>query len=710
MTAYTITGKPQDDTRGIAKQIRDEFDLIEAAVNSKLDGLNGTEAQGATVNDYVVTVSPAITAYSDRSIIAFKATHTNTGAATLKIGSLAAKYLKSVAGAALVAGDIVSDQWYAAIYSGAEFRLLAVTKNYIDQLAMLAALPNQAGNAGEFVRTDGTSANWYPLLSGVGSVLTTNTTLTAASETIQRTAPTGYGMSLTMPDATTVYKEACKFVIDNTQSGFPVCLRNNSGTFLGVVPAGKVAFSICTDNTTTAGTWRFMGVDRAGCTAELQTAYLDTIYYSIDIGSNREFILGSDGATSYSYCVVYNRLTNTFSNVVQVRAAAVGNAQHAILAAADKVLVVSCTSGSTALEGVIVDTSGANPTVGTAATAVLSANLSGFAERGSAIVATSAGWVISYRVATPACELRAITVSGSTVTIGNAATLTGTQGTSTSTGGLIVAATGGVVAASTATTHLYTNHYTQTGATLAAGTGTDTNNGTMTLNRFGAWESYFAILYNDGGTTVKGGVVSLSGTTTSISAATLFPAGALADAEFVGSTKLVVCNDQNASNVNVLTNTTGTASAGTAITQSTDTSRSVCYVDSNNAVIESGTTGGRRFDVIDCSGSSPVAGRIIAKSQVGAESIGVSNNAAFSKLYGNTNISSTKYKRRTHVAHSGADAAPVLSAGIIENNNFYRIHDANMHHVVNTAATGSAETNRWLTDAATVIAKLECVA
>ncbi len=704
-------------TSGDAKsQGDDHLRLLKTALKNCFSGfsghilITGTEAQGSTVNDYVVTADPAITEYTDSSIVFFKAAHTNTGAATLKVSALAAKDIKTIAGAALTAGDLVTNAWYAAVYNGTNFRLVSVTQNYIDQLSLTTALPNQSGNEGEFIRTDGTNANWYPLLSGVGSVLTSNATLTAVSETTQRTAPTGYGMSLTMPDATTVYKEACKYIIDNTQGGFPVILRNNSGTLLGFVPAGKVAISICTDNSTADGVWRFIGADRAGCSAELQTVYLDNIYYSVDIGSGREFILGADSATNYSYCVVYNRLTNTFSNVVQVRAAAVGSAQHAILAAADKVLVVSCTSGSTALEGVIVDTSGANPVPGTAATATLSANLSGFAERGSAIVATSAGWVISYRVATPACELRAITVSGSTVTIGNAATLTGTQGTSTSTGGLIVAATGGVVAASTATTHLYTNHYTQTGATLAVGTGTDTNSGTMTLNRFGAWGNYFAILYNDGGSTVKGGVVSLSGTTTSISAATLFSAGTLDDAEFVGSTKLVVLNNQNANNVNILTNATGTASAGTAITQSTDTTRTIMYVDGNNAIVESGAATGRRFDVIDCSGASPVAGRIIAKSQVGTESIGASNNAAFSKLYGNANISSTKYKRRIYVAHSVADGAGVLSAGIVENGGFYRLHDANMHHVVSSSATGSAESNRWLTDTASVIAKVEGVA
>ena len=82
------------------------------------------------------------------------------------------------------------------------------------------------------------------------------------------------------------------------------------------------------------------------------------------------------------------------------------------------------------------------------------------------------------------------------------------------------------------------------GSSLTAGTGTDTNSGTMTLNKLAALGTRWYVGYNDGGSTVKGGVVSLNaggnGTTT-ISTATLFSAGAIQDdAIIVGSNKVLL--------------------------------------------------------------------------------------------------------------------------------------------------------------------------
>ena len=85
----------------------------------------GTEAAGATVNDYVVTISPAPAAYSTSALILFKATHTNTGAATLAINLLPAKSIKGVDGAALSAGDIESGSILLVFYDGTNCFLLS---------------------------------------------------------------------------------------------------------------------------------------------------------------------------------------------------------------------------------------------------------------------------------------------------------------------------------------------------------------------------------------------------------------------------------------------------------------------------------------------------------------------------------------------------------------------------------------------------------
>ena len=139
--------------------------------------LAATEAQGATVNDYVLTVAPAPTAYATNTVVVFRANHANTGAATIKVGALAAKALLNPEGTALRANAITATTWALAIYDGTNFRMIGggnsqAIYDYANQLAFQAALPEQAGNGGRFLRTDGAAAAWEDALPVVapGSV------------------------------------------------------------------------------------------------------------------------------------------------------------------------------------------------------------------------------------------------------------------------------------------------------------------------------------------------------------------------------------------------------------------------------------------------------------------------------------------------------------------------------------------------------------
>jgi hypothetical protein len=87
--------------------------------------VTGSEAQGATTNDYVVTISQSPASYTASMLVLFKAAHANTGAATLKINSLAAKPLLAVDATALKSGDIESGGIVAAYYDGASFYLVS---------------------------------------------------------------------------------------------------------------------------------------------------------------------------------------------------------------------------------------------------------------------------------------------------------------------------------------------------------------------------------------------------------------------------------------------------------------------------------------------------------------------------------------------------------------------------------------------------------
>lgn len=109
----------------------DHLRLIKSVLKNTFAGFpglvvaTGTEAQGATVNDYTVTLSPSPAAYTSFFFIGFKATHNNNGAATLQVGSLGTKALVAVDGQALVNGDIKNGMTVVAWYDGAQFYLIS---------------------------------------------------------------------------------------------------------------------------------------------------------------------------------------------------------------------------------------------------------------------------------------------------------------------------------------------------------------------------------------------------------------------------------------------------------------------------------------------------------------------------------------------------------------------------------------------------------
>lgn len=108
----------------------DHLRLIKTVLKNTFAGFpglivaTGVEAQGATVNDYTVTLSPAPAAYTTNFFVAFKPTHANNGAATLQVGSLGTKTLVAVDGQALIGGDITVGEMVVAWYDGTQFYLI----------------------------------------------------------------------------------------------------------------------------------------------------------------------------------------------------------------------------------------------------------------------------------------------------------------------------------------------------------------------------------------------------------------------------------------------------------------------------------------------------------------------------------------------------------------------------------------------------------
>jgi len=109
----------------------DHIRVIKSVIKNSFAGfpgmvvVTGTEAQGATVNDYTVTITPAPSAYTASTLIVFKAAHANTGAVTLQINALGTKTLLAVDNTALKSGDIESGGVVFAYYDGTSFYLVS---------------------------------------------------------------------------------------------------------------------------------------------------------------------------------------------------------------------------------------------------------------------------------------------------------------------------------------------------------------------------------------------------------------------------------------------------------------------------------------------------------------------------------------------------------------------------------------------------------
>jgi hypothetical protein len=187
-----------------------------------------TGTDGGAADVYTLTPANALPAYGNRMLIAFSPTVNGTGPATINISGLGAKAIKSVTGAAMTLGDLIVGQLYLAMYNGTEFRLTSMTKNYIDQLAFAAAgFPNQAGNAGKALVTDGTNPAWISMDLRGGPVFSKGNSGTTAQVV---TYTDGEGQTLTSTGTFSL-----------SATGFPA--SRISGVILRLINGGANGFS-----------------------------------------------------------------------------------------------------------------------------------------------------------------------------------------------------------------------------------------------------------------------------------------------------------------------------------------------------------------------------------------------------------------------------------------------------------------------------------
>lgn len=556
------------------------------------------------------------------------------------------------------------------------------------------------------------TTNWtLALKAGITNVTTaTGMTTLTNSPTLLSITPAAYGVAVTLPDATTCPLGGPLHKIDN-RGAYPVRLLNSAGTLIGFVFAGVTSDVSLVNNATAAGVWDVSNVELVGASAQLLTTNLQAISACVALDANREYLQGNQGSTAI-WGVVYDKSTNTFGAVTLIRTAVVQGNSTAILSAANQILSISCTGAGTAFQAVTLTISGTTITVNTAATATLSANISGFAD-GCGLIAVGSSFVTSYTVATPAAQIRALSISGTTVTIGAASVLDGTAG------GLIAAAANHVIAVSTATSNLYTKPYLVTTSTLTAGTGSATGTGaTTTLQKLAALGTrWFVANLDQSGASILGGVISLNATgngTTTISTVTLLSSASnLRDAIVVGSNKVLLLGNQTSSNANLLTDTAGTASAGTAITLSDGNANRACLYVSGTTVYVADRTSANDFSIfaVGCSGASPVVSATFP--QVG--------NLAIASEYICDGVSNAVLRRSPRKLH-GTEFAQAISTGSINSTQLAMprvnkgipslVFGASLSYEVLHSSTnifnGVNASQVWRANSSTII-KLECV-
>jgi hypothetical protein len=387
-----------------------------------LGAVTVTGTDGGAVNAYTVTpaTSLPLPAYGLRMTAVFSPTVANTGASTINISGLGAKPLRSVSGAELAPLDLLVGVVYAATYNGTEFRLLSVTKNYIDQLAFNPVLPAQAGNKNKFLRTNGTGSYWdFPGIATVNATVTDNVTLTTTFLLVPLQMAT-LGKSVTLPDATTLTVGGPQYIIDNSKGAYSAGIRDSAGTLLMAVAPAGVALVSLRDASTAAGVWVINGTNlEPGLVTmdqTLSTTYGTTLFpafVAMDTNTSVHFVALTNG---YAALVVDNA-GKVISTPVAIDATPGEAPKTAFKIDATRLIVF------TATKAVVLTLTGTTP-----ALSITVGTLTAFTNYDDGIGSPKLAQLSSALfVTTNGLASQALSVSGTTITVGTAATVAGDQ-------------------------------------------------------------------------------------------------------------------------------------------------------------------------------------------------------------------------------------------------------------------------------------------
>jgi hypothetical protein len=165
-------------------------------------------------NAYVLTLTPAVTAYVAGQCFIFNANFTNTSAATINVNGLGAKAIKKLNDQDLVSGDIESGQTVQIVYDGTNFQMVSQLAQAVptDKLTVSSGVANTTttdqyalaynGNT-RLDLADGNQAalNQEWLLAGIAS---------GASTSGNAQAYFPFGPIVTVPAFTLAQRQSCR--------------------------------------------------------------------------------------------------------------------------------------------------------------------------------------------------------------------------------------------------------------------------------------------------------------------------------------------------------------------------------------------------------------------------------------------------------------------------------------------------------------------
>lgn len=183
--------------------VNDAARELMAALAKWYAGLDASLVTTGSSNAYVLSTGSSHAALADIGLLAFRANHSNTGAATLAVDGLTAKAIRS-RGAAIASGAIVQDDIYLVSYNGTDdaFDMHTVPAAFNQLVAGGLSYPTADGTTGQYLSTNGAGALSFANASAnvTRSARTSNTILAAGDKAVLVEATSGtFTQTITAP-------------------------------------------------------------------------------------------------------------------------------------------------------------------------------------------------------------------------------------------------------------------------------------------------------------------------------------------------------------------------------------------------------------------------------------------------------------------------------------------------------------------------------